>query len=178
MLPPEKWHLSPEGLRRCKWLAESLRVYFPKTIYHSPEVKARQTAEETARLLGCEPVCWQGLHEHVRPAGRFVDKAAHESRLRAYFEHPGELVFGSETADETFARFSAAVDALSASIDPPADNLFMVSHATVISLFASRRCGVEAFSFWLQLKMPSYVVISWQENMLVDIVTFPSEEYQ
>ncbi len=172
-LPPEKWHLSPEGLARCTWLAESLQVYFPKTIYHSPEVKAHQTAEETARLMGCKPVCWLGLHEHVRSVSHFIDQADFESRLRAFFEHPGELVFGNETADEAFTRFSDAVDALTANIGPSSDHLLIVSHGTVISLFASRRYGVEAFSFWQQLKMPSYVVISRQEHLLGDIVKFP-----
>ena len=171
--PPEHWELSQKGLARCEWLAKLLRPYHPKTLVHSREVKAQQTAEVTARLLSCNWMSWPNLHEHVRPASYFTDQVTFESRVKAFFEHPGELVFGLETADEAYTRFTAAVETLRAHTFLPAENLFIVSHGTVISLFVAQRCGIDAFSLWKQLKLPSYIVLSGQDNTLLDIMTPP-----
>ncbi|CAN5257619.1 hypothetical protein BH18CHL2_BH18CHL2_01900 [soil metagenome] len=62
-------------------------------------------------------------------------------------------------------RFAAAVDAL----DSEGDRI-IVAHGTVIALYVSRVAGIDPYSLWQSLGLPSYVVLS-QGTPSVEIVT-------
>ena len=118
-VPASEWRLSDEGRRRCIPLAERLAVYEPTVIVASEEPKAVETGQIVAELLGLPFETAPGLHEHERPTVGFL--GTHEqfvAQAVRLFEHPGELVFGSETADQAHARFAAAVAAVLEQISP------------------------------------------------------------
>jgi broad specificity phosphatase PhoE len=72
--------------------------------------------------------------------------------IRTLFERPDEVVFGEESASDALGRFSAAVDGL-------AEATVVVSHGTVISLYAAARTGRDAFELWSVLELPDLVVV-------------------
>jgi broad specificity phosphatase PhoE len=125
----------------------------------SKELKAQQTAQVIAQALKLPLGIEFDLHEHERPqAAGLNSREQFETQLSAFFDHPDRLIFGSESADEAYLRFSGTLDRLIKTY--PQESLVLVSHGTVISLFVSRRCGVAPFHFWKQLGLPSIIVLS------------------
>jgi broad specificity phosphatase PhoE len=45
----------------------------------------------------------------------------------------------------------------------------IVSHGTVISLFAERRAGVEPFGLWRRMGLPSYIVFDVDTWKVVEV---------
>ena len=148
----EAWPLSEEGRRRCGPLAVRLAVHEPTAIVSSTEPKARETAELVGTELGLEVREDAALRETARRTVSWLKPEEFRRAVRTLFEHPDEVVFGEESASGALARFSAAVDELS-------EETVVVSHGTVISLYAASRTGRDAFEFWSALELPDLVVV-------------------
>ena len=158
-IPASQWRLSEEGFRRAALLPQHLSPYHPTRIISSPETKAQQTAQIIASSLHLTWFIEDGLHEHERPqAAGNTSQAQFENLVADFFAHPNQLVFGSESADQAYMRFSSAIDQLITSY--PQETLVIVSHGTVISLFISHKCGLEAFELWRRLGLPFIIVLS------------------
>ena len=160
-IPASQWHLSLEGIRRAGLLAGQLSAYDLHHIVSSIEPKAFETAQIIASSLGITTEIIPDLHEHVREDVTFSSRQEFLSAIEQLFTHPGVLVMGKETADQAYDRFSQAVGDILKSF--PSQDLAIVSHGTVISLFVSRRCGIPPFEFWQRLGLPGYVVLSLPE---------------
>jgi len=87
--------------------------------------------------------------------------------VAAFFSSPNALVLGRETANQAHARFSTAVNAAMAQF--PGQSIAIVSHGTVITLFASRLLGLPPVPFWRRLGLPSLVALSWPDVALLGI---------
>jgi broad specificity phosphatase PhoE len=162
-----EWHLSEEGRRRCRALAERVARYAPGLLAHSIEPKAAETAQLLAGYLCLPCHSLAGLHEHERDADpRFV-QSEFEARVAAFFARPAELIFGRESADQAYTRFARALSAALA--EAAGRNLAVVAHGTVIALWTARAVGVEPFSLWQRLGLPSLVVIAWPEARLLAV---------
>ena len=164
-LPANQWRLSEEGRLRVNRLAEKVKDFQPEMICSSSEPKAKETAEILASLLGLETQVVGGLHEHERTNTPFLSQDAFQASVCEFFQHPGQLVFGAETADQAHTRFERAVTA--ALCDHPGKTAIVVSHGTVISLFVSRRTGLSDWLLWNELGLPSFVVIDLGSNRLI-----------
>jgi broad specificity phosphatase PhoE len=153
-LPPKQWRLTPEGRDLCRALAGALRTFKPQVLVSSDEPKATETAE---LLAGHLRLAWRGqpdLDEHRRPYAPAED---FEASMQRFFASPDERVFGDESADEARARFAAALDSVLA--QEPDRNVAVVSHATVIALYAAPLFHIGAAALWARLTNPSFVVI-------------------
>jgi broad specificity phosphatase PhoE len=150
--PAETWPLSEEGRRRCGPLAARLAAHEPTAIVSSTEPKARETAELVGAGLGLEVREDAALRETARRTVPWLEAVEFRRAVRALFERPEEVVFGEESASGALARFSAAVDGL------PARSV-VVSHGTVISLYAASRTGDDAYAIWSELELPDLVVV-------------------
>jgi broad specificity phosphatase PhoE len=128
----------------------------PRVIFSSPEPKAQETAAILAKTWGLQVLVHPALHEHLRLDAPQDDQMDFHTAVAAVFGHPGEVVFGAESANQAEVRFSQAVDEICAL---ETGNVCIVAHGTVISLFASRRCGVDAYTTWQQLGLPSVLAI-------------------
>ncbi len=157
-LPPSQWRLSDVGRARCESLAEKLSGYRPDVFVSSVEFKALETAQILASRL-CKPAgAFEGLHEHDRTNVEFVSEKEFDARAEEFFLKPRELVWGRETADQAHARFAGAVERV---IEEYAEeNVAIIAHGTVITLYVSRIAGLEPFAFWKRLGLPSFVVLS------------------
>ena len=140
-----EWQLTIEGRRRCVDLAEQLAPYRPEIIVTSVEPKAIETGKIAADHLEIPCHTAQGLHEHKRSRVQFMGMDAFLEEVANLFAHPAKLVFGDETADQAEARFTQAV--VSVVAEYPHQNIAIVTHGTVMSLFVGRVTGEEPFAF-------------------------------
>ncbi|HZB35202.1 MAG TPA: histidine phosphatase family protein [Gaiellaceae bacterium] len=152
--PSEEWRLSEDGRRRCGPLAERLARYEPRVLLSSSEPKARETAELVAPALGLEMQVSDGLRETARRTVGWLAPEDLDRGIRELVERPGEVVFGEESAAAALARFEAAV----AGLPEPA---VVVTHGTVLSLFAAPRIGRDAYELWGSLELPDVVEVPW-----------------
>ena len=153
-VPPEQWRLSAEGRTRCRKLASALRIFKPQVIVSSEEPKAVETGELLAHILKLDWRTASGLAEHQRP---YLPEHEFQTAMQRFFAAPDERGFGDESAEEAHRRFAAAVEAVIA--DQPARNVAIVSHGTVIALYAAPYFQVGTAALWNRLESPSFVVI-------------------
>jgi broad specificity phosphatase PhoE len=156
--PPNSWRLSEEGRRRSTTLAARLRPYGPDVVVTSEEPKAAETARIVADRLGLEFDTHPRLHEHDRTGAPFGTQEDFERSARAFFENPGKLVWGNETAEQAGRRFSRAMDEILERY--PDESVAVVTHGTVITLFVARYAEMEPFEFWKRLGLPSFCVLA------------------
>ncbi len=154
---PASWPLSASGRAASRALAADLREFGFAELVSSEEPKAAETACEIAGSLGIGWRTAPGLQEHVRdPLPYFGPDEWHEL-VRAFFDHPDDLIFGRETANEAKERFSRPVDDVVHSTN--ARSIAIVTHGTVLSLYAAARTGKPPYSIWAKLGIPDYVVL-------------------
>src|SRR5215208_891773 len=98
--PANTWKLSDEGKLRAHRLAEELESLEPAVIVSSNEPKAKETAEIVSGHLRIDMQILPGLHEHDRSHVPYLSHDAFQTLVHDFFQMPGELVFGNETADQ------------------------------------------------------------------------------
>ncbi len=164
-VPAREWRLSEEGQLRAERLAERMISYQPQVLISSTEPKAKQTAEIVERKLQIPLHVAENLHEHDRSNFRYLSKERFEAAVCEFFAKPDLLVFGNEKANEAHTRFSSAVYSVLSRHENK--TVVIVSHGTVISLFASKLTGLPGFSLWKELGLPSFLVLDVQSNTLI-----------
>ena len=165
-LPAQQWPLSSEGHRRCHALATQLLGYTPSLIAASPELKAQQTAAHLSQIFGLLYHSIEGLHEHQRSF--LTTTTDFEQIMDTFFSQPDKIVFGSESARQARERFTIAVT--QAISEAATDDVFIVAHGTVITLFVSYYTKQAAFSLWQSLDLPSFIVLSLPDYRLIKIM--------
>ena len=162
------WQLSEEGRRRCERLAEMLAAHRPGVIVTSTEPKAIETGQIVGEQLGVPVKAAPNLHEHERPGTDLDTFEQFQAKVARLLENPGEGVFGAETGDQARERFAAAVD--KALKQHPDGNVAIVSHGTVMTLFLARAVGIDPVPFWKGLGLPAFVVLSYPDLELLEVV--------
>lgn len=150
--PATEWRLSEEGRARCERLGAQVGAYGPERLLSSPEPKALETAEQIAPALGLAVEIACDLREHERRTLPFLPRAEFLRRMGEFFARPDEVVVGEESADAARARFAAVVEAISR----PA---VVVTHGTVIALYAAGSDPDGGFGFWKTLALPDVVKV-------------------
>ena len=168
-VPAAQWRLSEAGKTRAAAFARQLDPGSARTIFTSEEPKAVETGHALATVwdLPVEPV--HGLQEHARPAAQMLSRDQFEDRIRQMFARRNELVFGTETAEQARRRFTLALMRL---VARSSDDVIVVSHGTVMTLFVTEATGTEPFAFWKRLDMPCAVTLELPE-LRVAAVTSP-----
>ena len=154
--PPEKWKLSDKGRESCEPLAEAVREHAPAVIVSSEEPKAKETAELLGEKLAVPVETAKGLHEHDRSNVPHMRSGEFISHMEVFFRKPTERVLGRESAVQALDRFESAVNAVVAK--HPEGNIAIVSHGTVIALFAAEFSDRYGFELWREMGLPSYAV--------------------
>jgi broad specificity phosphatase PhoE len=157
-VPARDWHLSDEGRRRCSLLADLVARYQPDVLITSLEPKAQETGQLLAESLQIPVSAAADLHEHERYNTPFLSPEMFKASVSALFENPGQRVMGEESADEAHARFANAVRGVVGA--HAHQNIAIVAHGTVISLFAAHLAGMNPYLLWEQLGLPAIVVLS------------------
>lgn len=163
-----EWVLSAKGRADSIRLAQCLEGYQPRVIVSSDEPKAAETARVVAGELGIAVHMRPGLHEHDRRGVPFLPNIEFRAAVHRFFSDPLHLVFGQETADQAYERFSMALQAALRAF--PLQNVVVAAHGTVISLFVARMTGIEPYPLWERLGLPSFVAVSWPKVELLEVV--------
>jgi broad specificity phosphatase PhoE len=132
------------------------------------EPKARETGEIAAQKLGLPCRTAKDLHEHEREAGGILTHEEFTRRIADLFARPEAFVFGLETAQGALNRFSVAVESVMANY--PDQNVAIVSHGTVMSLYYGVVTGEDPYRFWSQLGLPAFYTVSWPECVVLSFV--------
>jgi 2,3-bisphosphoglycerate-dependent phosphoglycerate mutase len=130
----------------------------------SEEPKATETARIVADRLGLEFVTHPRLHEHDRTGAPFGTQEDFERSAGDFFENPRELVWGNETAEQAAERFSSAVGGILERC--PDENVAVVTHGTVVTLFVARYADLEPLEFWKRLGLPAFCVLTFPPLLL------------
>ena len=165
----EQWTLGDEGRAGAARLAEKLRAYSFGRLVTSREPKAAETARLVGEALGRPVVEANDLFEHDRSNVPHMDSREFISMVALFFRQPDELVLGEETADEAYERFGAAVDRVIAE-DQSEEDIAIVTHGTVLALFAERRAKQEPFGLWRRMGLPSYMVLEMPGWRVAEVV--------
>jgi broad specificity phosphatase PhoE len=156
-IPPAQWRLSAAGRDAARSLARHLRDYAFDCVTSSPQSKAIGTSEAIASELGGLPIeVDAGFSEHARSSVGFLSQNALDTAIAGFFNQPARLVFGEETADQAFARFSAALER---ALAKAARDTVVVTHGTILSLYTSRVTKSDPLPFWRALPMPAVIVL-------------------
>jgi broad specificity phosphatase PhoE len=83
------------------------------------------------------------------------------------------LVFGSETANQSLARFREAVMAIRKAHDDK--TVVIVAHGTVISLFMAWMTGCDGYRLRRKLGLPSFTVLDIKFKTVMDTFDMESE---
>lgn len=168
--PARDWPLAAPGLPGR--LAHIVRPFRPNPILSSSEVKAVATATRLAEALG---VPYGGaratLDEHDRHGvPYFAAEADFLAAVERFFAVPDAVVLGRESADSARARFRAGVAAVLA--DFPGASPLLVTHGTVMALFAAPALGQPPVAVWRtiqRLGMPLVLVLTLPDLALVTL---------
>jgi broad specificity phosphatase PhoE len=163
-VPAAEWKLSAAGVARAAAFARQLDPGSATVVFASEEPKALETAQQLAAVWALPVESVPGLHEHVRPAAQFMARDQFEERIREMFARPGDLVFGTESADHARRRFTFALMRL---VGRSSGDVIAVSHGTVITLFVAEATGAEPFGFWKSLDMPCAVTLAIPELAVI-----------
>lgn len=166
--PASASRLNDVGRRRAEVLASRLRDFNPAPVWSSVEPKAVETAEIVASAFGVPVRTADGLEEHHRDGVPFFPTPAEfEAAVGRLFEKPDELVLGSETAGQSLRRFTSAIDRV---IEAGHPDSIVVTHGTVMSLYAASVAGVDPTTLWRSLGLPSFVVLSLPDLRAISVV--------
>jgi len=162
----EEWTLGADGREGAGRLAERLRGYHFARLFCSSEPKAAETAKVIGRALQRPVEEAHDLFEHDRRDVPHMETRQFISLVALLFKEPDRLVLGNETADEAYQRFGEAVDGL---IEREPADVAVVTHGTVISLFAQHRAKEEPFGLWRRMGLPSFIALEIPTWRVVEV---------
>ncbi len=164
--PARVWRLSEEGRALCHPLAERLAPFQPGIILSSVEPKAKETAEILAEHMHKSAQVEAGLQEHERGNEPFLASPEEfQTRIQKLFRHPDQHIFGGETASQALARYTNAIHRIV--VTHPEQNILLVSHGTVMSLFVAQYNPLDGYEFWRKLNTPDWVVLALPDFSLI-----------
>jgi broad specificity phosphatase PhoE len=157
-IPPNQWMLNEVGKDKARQLARQLSTHSIACVMSSSEPKAIETAQIIASHLGQLTQVAPGLHEHKRPQTKLTSERIFKKTIAKLFADPDNLTFGTETANEAGQRFDRAVRALLQLY--PDQGLAIVSHGTVMAMYASFHMKVDPHSIWQHIGLPGALIFS------------------
>jgi broad specificity phosphatase PhoE len=167
-VPSHEWELSREGRESCKALGQFLEKHQPKVIVTSDEPKAIETGSIVAEALEVNSRMGDGLHEHDRSNVPMMQSREFISTMALFFKDRHRLVLGKETAEAALDRFEQAVRTLLD--EEPEGNIAVVTHGTVLALFAEAHGAGDGFGLWRKMGLPSVAVFSVPGFKLLELV--------
>ncbi|HSU68987.1 MAG TPA: histidine phosphatase family protein [Tepidisphaeraceae bacterium] len=167
-VPSDQWTLSDEGQAACGPLAEAVRALDPAVIVTSDEAKAIETGKLVAGILNKPLETAPDLHEHDRSNVPMMRSGEFLSALAMFFKDRSRLVLGKETADGALARFERAVESVLREYDR--GNVAVVTHGTVLALFAEKNGAGDGFGLYRRLGLPSIVTFEVPGYRLLETI--------
>lgn len=164
--PSSQWSLSTEGIAACQPLAEALRPHGLSVLVSSTEPKAIQTAQHVAGHLSLQSHSLPGLEEHHRDSVPHLATRDFLAGMAQVFKQPHRRILGEESADQALERFLKAMR--DAEQRHPDGNLGILTHGTVIALYAAYYNDEDPYLLWRNMSLPSFLVLSAEKHEILD----------
>jgi broad specificity phosphatase PhoE len=155
-IPPEQWHLSPEGRAAVERLAAEPVWEAAACIYTSPEPKAVMTAQRVAAPHELTIVIERDLREVDGRAWNATED--HKLRVQRYLS--GESIDSWEQRDGAQERIVSCVDRIATK--HASEDVVVVSHGLVLTLYLSSLLDLDAaaaFDFWTKIRFPDHAIV-------------------
>lgn len=168
--PSHEWELSEDGRAQAIRLARQLQEsQIPiDLVCTSDEPKAEETGQIIAAEFDRPMRVVKELAEHDRSNVPVMPTREFISSVALFFKEPNRLVLGRETARDAKARITRAIELIMS--ENAGKNVAIVSHGTVISLFAADIAREDPFQLWRRMGLPSYVAIDWDTRAVLRVV--------
>jgi broad specificity phosphatase PhoE len=167
-VPADRWRLSPGGREQALALAREPFWRQIRTLHSSDEPKAVQTAEPAARRHGLSLRAVPALREVRRPAGRLP---GWEEAVRDYLTGTRGPESWESCAEADWRMAAAVARILS---EHPAGDVAIVSHGTVLALYACRLLGLEdRFAFWTTIPFAGWARVDPAARRLIRGFSIP-----
>ena len=99
------------------------------------------------------------LREHDRDNAPRPPSKKRDDLIIDCIRNPDKLIWGNETVSEATNRFGEAVERF-VPYDQ-AENVAVVSHGTVISMFVAQQLNIDPVSLWKSMGLPWLIEIDW-----------------
>ena len=168
--PSHEWELSDLGREQAIKVAldlEASELSFD-LVATSAEPKAQETGQIIASELDRPMQVVKELAEHDRSNVPVMETREFISSVALFFREPDRLVLGRETARDAKSRITRAIESIMR--DHAGKDLAVVSHGTVISLFAAEIVEEDAFQLWRRMGLPSYIAMDWERREVIRVV--------
>src|SRR6185437_10497137 len=152
----------------CGPLAEIVRPRDPAIIFTSYEPKARETGELIGAALDKPVQTHAGLEEHDRSNVPLMQTREFISTMALFFKDRRRLVLGRETAEQAGERIEQAIREILGK--QTEGNVAVVTHGTVLALFAAAHGAGDGFQLWRRMGLPSLMVFSIPEFKALESV--------
>lgn len=163
---PAAWGLTDKGRADAAALAHHLEETGVGLVLSSDELKAIETANVVADVLGIASEVDSGFREQGGSHPQWAEtEEDFVSLVGDAFGRPSEFVIGNETMDAAAGRFEAAVRPR---LDG-AENGMVVAHGRVISAFVAGHNEIDTFEFWRGLAMPALITLTRPDLRLVGV---------
>ena len=139
-----------------------------RLLVSSSEPKAFETAHLVAQRMHTSVQVVDGIQEHDRSNTSWLGPEEFDCAVAAFFHRPAELVLGCETAQQASERFTKTMAEVTSRYAE--QNVVVFTHGTVLSLYVTRATGLEPFTLWKRLGMPSFVVLTFPQFKLIRVV--------
>jgi broad specificity phosphatase PhoE len=157
-IPASQWWLSTAGRAQVHTLVHLPMWPAITTVYTSTQPKTSVVGELVHLTHGVPYLPLVALDEARREP--WLDPEAFDVTQRAFFAHPTvSPMRGWECAQSAGLRFIAALDHLLA-VHKPADSLAIVSHATILTLYAAHlREVTPTYDQWRKIEFAAIMAI-------------------
>jgi 2,3-bisphosphoglycerate-dependent phosphoglycerate mutase len=157
--PAAEWPLSDQGIASTRRLVLSRSWSDVRHIYHSPELKARRTAEVMSEMTGIRASAVDDLRELAAP--QIAAPEAFVARVGRYLMGVPDRDF--ESWDHAMARIVRAMAAIVATA--PGESAAVVSHGRILTVWFShwfqRRLTA---ADWQSIRLPDLSVVDWETH--------------
>ena len=168
-IPSKEWLLSEEGKIKSKSLANYIKGYNVKHIYTSDEQKAIATGEVICKELNLALKTHKNLHENDRTGLNYLTHDKYDEIFKSFFDNPFNNVVGNETAKGAQRRFIEATTDIVENNEAEED-IVIVAHGTVISLFVSNFNKIDTFPLWQSLGLPSLIELTIPDYKIINVI--------
>ena len=168
--PSHEWELSDIGREQAIRLAKDLQAQDVAIdlVFTSEEPKAAETGQIIAAEFDRPMHVVTELAEHDRSNVPVMQTREFISSVAQFFKEPNRLALGRETARDAKARITRAIDHIMS--ENEGKHVAIVSHGTVIALFAAELLEEDPFQLWRQMGLPSYLAIDWTTREVIRVV--------
>lgn len=168
--PSHEWELSDAGRAQAISLVKDLQeaqLSF-EFVFTSNEPKAEETGQIIAAEFDRPMQVVADLQEHDRSNVPVMPTREFISSVALFFREQDRLVLGRETARDAKARIARAIEKLVREND--GKDIAVVSHGTVLSLFAGDFLKEDPFQLWRRMGLPSYIAMDWEKREVIRVV--------